>query len=180
MVNKILGENKVVIPTKKERQVFENLSTELLHQFVKAYKGNRSMEAYILAWSVIEQFMLPDLIKIIASNLKIKVPKNLADTHSAQLIKLYYFLSHDLELYNSLEKARKRRNKLVHSMHSHENWLQIKKGYKTGTSEDIKPLLVLFRDRFTGKTKIPVLNLYANGWNDMREETLKIIKEMSS
>jgi len=166
-------------PDKEERAVYNNLETEIWDQTSKALKGNRHMEAYILAWSGIEQFMLPNLMRFIEKELNIKLPK-LDDIQASNLTRLYFFLSHDVELYNSLEKARKTRNKLVHSVSKHNSWSDVKKGFKKGLKEDVSPIMNLFQDRFKGKTPIPVLTLYTKGWNDALSSEQDMLKKLIS
>lgn len=153
-------------PDKKEEKDFKDLEGEILKQIVKSLDGNRKMEAYFLAWTTVEQFMLPRLMHFIVKKLNITLPKDFPGSQISHLIKNYYFLSHDKELYLALEKARKNRNNLTHEIYRKENWESIKKEYKRCLKEDIAPILELLRDRFNGKTKIPVLALYSKGWND--------------
>jgi hypothetical protein len=164
--NVILKEKPIPIPSEKEKKEFLDLELEILNQVGKAVKGHRSMEAYFLAWSTIEQFMLPRIIRFTANQLKIVIPKDALDANCVHLIKYYYFLSHDHELFLALEKGRKNRNKLTHELYEKNTWSEIKKEYKKCLKSDIVKIFSLFRDRFNGKTSIPVLALYAKGWND--------------
>lgn len=165
------------VPDKKEKENFKDLEIEILNQVAKSIKGHRMMEAYFLAWTTIEQFMLPRLIRFTARNLKIILPKDFSSMQINHLIKNYYFLSHDHALFLELEKARKNRNKLVHEIYEQEDWKSIKAEYKKCFVKDIKPLFRLFQDRFTGKTVIPSLTLYSTGWNDALERVKEIIDE---
>lgn len=172
-------EKEIPVPDKKEKDDFKDLEIEILKQIVKSIKGHRQMEAYFLAWTTIEQFMLPRLIRFVAKNLKITLPKDFSDLPVSHLIKNYYFLSHDQELYLELEKARKNRNVLVHEIYEKEDWKSIKIEYKKCLKEDIGPLFELFKNRFNGVTRIPVLTLYTNGWNDGLDKVKNhILKKM--
>lgn len=174
---KLSGTKDTPIPTEKEREIFKNLELEILNQITKSIKGHREMEAYFLAWTTIEQFMLPRLTRFVAKNLKIILPKDFSGLQISHLIKNYYFLSHDRELYLVLEKARKNRNGLVHEIYEKEDWKSIKKEYRKYLVQDIAPLFTLFQDRFTGKTAIPVLTLYTSGWNNALDMVIKRLKE---
>jgi len=165
-------------PSKEQKEFYKSLDLELMSQVIKAKKGHRYMEAYILEWSVVEQFLLPKLMLYIGDSLNIKLPGKLEEMHASQLIKLYLFLSHDKELYDSLEVARKTRNKLIHGVTKHTNWNEMKKGFRSGFKDEVIPLLVLFQDRFSGKTPIPVLTLYRNGWNDASDKFKKKIDSL--
>jgi hypothetical protein len=165
-------------PNTKEKEVYDKLFLEIFEQVVKAKKGHRYMEAYILGWTVVEQFMVPDLIKFVSGRLKFKVQENLSELQASQLFKLYYFLSHDKELFDALEQGRKTRNKLTHSLYKHKNWVEVKDGFKDGLNKQIVPLTKLILKRYQGETSIPVLQLYSKGWEDCRKEILKELKGM--
>jgi len=166
-----------------ENTLLTDMFSEIMEQVIKARKGHRYMESYILGWTTIEQFMLPDLINTISLRLKIDLPKNLSEIHASTLIKLYYFISHDKELYDALEQGRKTRNKLVHSIHKHKSWSEINNGFKSGIKEDIAPLYELIVKRYDETTPVPVLQLYKKGWDDCTkkiEEGFKLLEDIAS
>lgn len=172
----LIEEREVPIPSGKEKKEFLDLELEILNQIGKAVKGHRSMEAYFLAWSTIEQFMLPRLTRFVAQELKVVIPKDTLEANCVHLIKYYYFLSHDQELFLELEGARKNRNKLTHKLYEKSSWSEIKKDYKRGLKKDIVKIFSLFQNRFIGKTQIPVLVLYTNGWNDALQKAQEVVK----
>lgn len=177
MEDKGFSENKKPpIPPDKEKKKFLDLEMEILGQIAKAIKGHRPMEAYLLGWSVIEQFMLPRLIRFVAGRLKVVIPKESLETNYVHLIKYYYFLTHDHELFLALDKGRKNRNKLTHELYKKNDWESIKKDFKKYLKKDIADIFSLFQKRFNGKTLIPVLTLYSSGWNDALHEVKKVIK----
>ncbi len=173
----ILNKQQPPAPSKKEEESFKDLEMQILNQVLKSLKGHRQMEAYFLAWTSIEQFMLPRLIRFIAKELKVILPKDFSTIQISHLIRNYYFLTQDKELYDQLEKARKNRNKIVHEMYEKEDWKSIHAEYKKSLKKDIAPLLGLFSDRFNGQTSIPVLTLYSKGWNDGLEKIKNKISE---
>lgn len=168
----------VEVPTDDESVFAIKLKNELFEQFVDAKKSDRHMESFVLLWTLLEQFYIPDLISLISRRLKLDVPQGLSDMHASQSFKLYYYLSHDKELYDDLERCRKKRNKLMHRMYDHESWEEIQEGFKNGPKEYLVPAVYKVMDRFKGKTPIPVLNLYSNGWNDHRKKIDLVLKEM--
>ena len=153
--------------SKKER--FASHYEGIMKQHMKAVRGNHFMEAYILGWSSIEQFALPELIEHVSEKLKLKTPKGVSGTPAIHLIRYYYFLTHDKELYDALERARKRRNTLTHNLIKHETWKDVKDSYKDGLKIDILNLFELFIKRYEGDAPYPVLQLYADGWNACKE-----------
>ncbi len=166
MLRNIKKEKETPVPSNKDREKFQSLELEILSQATKALKGHRLVEAHFLIWASVEQFMLPNLVIFVASKLEIIIPKDALDVNFVHLVKYYYFLSHDKELFQALEKARKNRNKLTHELHKQTDWKNIKKSFKESMKKDISTLLSLFQDRFNGKTAIPSLALYTKGWND--------------
>ena len=177
MINKKLAKNKETpVPTETEKKRFLDLELEIINQMGKAVKGHRPMEAYFLGWSVIEQFMLPRLIRFIAGHSKVVIPKESLETNYVHLIKYYYFLSHDHELYLALDRGRKNRNKLTHELYKKEDWETIKKDFKKCLKKDIVDIFSLFQARFNGKTPIPVLTLYTSGWNDGLQKAVEVIR----
>jgi hypothetical protein len=176
MSKKLITDKEIPVPTETDKKTFLDLELEILNQIGKAVKGHRPMEAYFLGWSVIEQFMLPKLIRFVSGNLKVVVPKGSLETNYVHLIKYYYFLSHDHELYLALEKGRKNRNRLTHELSKKEDWGAIKRDFKKCLREDIVDIFSLFQARFNGKTKIPVLMLYSSGWNDGLKKAVEVIE----
>lgn len=173
---KLVIDKKTPVPTESDKKKFLDLELEILNQIGKAVKGHRPMEAYFLGWSVIEQFMLPKLIRFVTGNLNVVIPKESLDTNYVHLIKYYYFLSHDYELYLTLDKGRKNRNRLTHELSKKEDWRTIKNDFKKYLKEDIVDIFSLFQARFNGETKIPVLTLYSSGWNDGLKKAVEVIK----
>jgi hypothetical protein len=162
-------------PLLLEEELFSSLEMELLNQAGKAKRGNRGMETYVLLWTVLEQFSLPNLIKYVAKKLDVVTPSNLSEMPASQSFKLYYFLSQDKELYDSLENCRKKRNKLIHSMHSHKDWAEIKSLFGDGPKDYLVPTMRLLINRYKDDTGIPVLNLYKNGWEAHKNETVELL-----
>ena len=76
---------------KKINRIFKKVGNRI--------KKTKGIEGFLLSWAFIEQLTLPSLIKLIAHKLKFKELPNLEGIKTFQLIQIYYFLSHDYELY---------------------------------------------------------------------------------
>ena len=160
----------LVKPDLKKRKEIEGMTTQLLQQCLKATKGRRYYEAYMLGWTSVEQFLLPDLLGFVSKKLKVNLPKNLPELPVSHVIRLYYFISHDKELFQELERSRKTRNKLIHNLYKQQDWSRVKLSLKTSLKKELGTLFELFQNRFSGKTPIPALQIYRKGWNEALEQ----------
>ena len=111
--------------------------------------------SFLLSWALIEQIILPNLIRFIAHRLKIKELPDIKKLNTSQLISGYYFLSQDEKEYKYLNKETKKSTEFI-----------------------IKNILVPLLDKISGKEPIPVLMLYAQGWNDCRKKTIKNLEKL--
>lgn len=177
-INSLIMEKPLppVKPDSKERKETEGMANQLLKQCLKATRSHHYYEAYMLGWTSIEQFLLPDLLGFVSKKLKIDLPKDLPELPISHVIRLYYFISHDLELFRELERSRKIRNKLVHNLYKQQEWNHVKLSIKTDLKE-MAILFGLFQDRFSGKTPIPALQIYRKGWNEALEQLKKNLLE---
>lgn len=157
-----------VEPGAKEKEVLATLEVELLNQAVKAVGSHKYIEAYVLLWTSIEQFMLPTLMGFIARNLKLTLPPRLSELPISHVTRLYYFISHDKELFLEIEKIRKSRNKLIHKMYVEKDWKSVKNKFKSGV-KDMVITIEMLKDRLSGKKPIPSLQIYRRGWIDALE-----------
>jgi len=170
-------EAPIVEPSLKEKKVFKSLEIELLNQVVRAMHSHKYVEAYVLLWTSVEQFMLPALIGYIVRNLKLTLPARFAELQISQVTRLYYFISHDKELFLEIEKIRKSRNKLIHKMYAEKSWVDVKTGFRKGMKE-MTVTLELLRSRLSGETPIPSLQIYSRGWNDAIKKTKENIQKL--
>ena len=162
---------------KTEIEFFKTLEWKILEQGHKAYKKKSYIETAVLSWSIIEEIYIPRIIGFIDKKLKIGIPSNIFESKtSGILIDIYFCISHDKQLYEILKKGNSLRNKLIHQVVKQKDLKQVNKLAKDvcKVSADI---MMEFIERFDGKKSIPVLMMYANGWNDCREKTTKIIKK---
>jgi len=152
----------------------------LLNEMDESRKGNRPFELYIFAWSLIEEILLPELIKFVAKNLKFPVPKTLFKSRQISLNLFYLALSGgDNELFDKLERSRKTRNVYIHNLITSENLIDMNLKLKKATS-DLVDIIELIKLRQMGKSPIPSVNRYYKGWNDAISTCLEAIKKHNS
>ena len=145
---------------------------------VAAFNKHDYLRAAILSWSCIEECFLPKLIQFIATQQKMELEKSIIERASShQLIHYYLMISYDKELYNLLEEGRRLRNNLIHKIYKTGSIKDLEKNAKICADYNLKTLSQPILDRFTGKTKIPSLSLYAKGWNDSNEDFRKILQK---
>lgn len=178
MKNLKLEEEKVSIqPDWKESDFAKTIHGQIMLMLEKAIENKHLIEAQVLSWSVIEQLLLPRLIAWIAKILKINLPKEIFKLNAQNVNFLYLCISHDEKLYKKLEENRKQRNKITHRLISLGNIDLINKLAKSCVESSILLQQEIVK-RFTGESLIPSINLYRNGWNDCRTESVKRIKEL--
>ncbi len=143
---------------------------------VKSAIENKSfIEAQTLSWATIEQLFLPKLIAWIAREHKVNLPKKVYELNAQNTNLIYLTFSHDIELFQKLEQARKDRNNIVHELAKMGNIDSIKKAAKESTKTNVL-LQGEIMKRFSGEFPIPSINLYRNGWNNALSSVLKKIE----
>jgi hypothetical protein len=142
----------------------------------KSIENKFYIESHTLSWSTIEQLLLPRLISWLAEIHKLPLPKD-AYKMNAQNINIFYLvLSHDIDLFKKLEKARYGRNKIIHKLSKLGDITAINQIAKDLTKENLE-LQEEIMKRFNGDALIPSINLYRDGWNDaLSDFQLKILK----
>lgn len=102
-------------PSKAEQSKAKHFEFELLDTAIAAYKDKDYLKAAMMSWSFIEEFLLPTYIEFTAKRQKIGFNKRIIENSSVvHLIRYYYLVTYDEELYMLLEEARKRRNSFIH------------------------------------------------------------------
>jgi hypothetical protein len=139
-------------------------------------KKKNSYEKFLLSQSAIEKVLMPRLINFVAEHLKISIPQRMVELNSEAVNHVYLAISHDKELFDLLEVARKKRNNdVIHRKINVENVdsQNDKKLLKAAIGANFAVLIAIL-DRF-GKTPhpIPSLHLYSRGWNDCRKKILE-------
>ena|SRR3989338_10806942 len=140
---------------KKDFELFNKVFDPASKQIRIAIDNKNYLVSFLLSWALIEQIILPNLIRFIAHRLKIKELPDIKKLNTSQLISGYYFLSQDEKEYKYLNKETKKSTEFI-----------------------IKNILVPLLDKISGKEPIPVLMLYAQGWNDCRKKTIKNLEKL--
>ena len=140
---------------KKDFELFNKVFDPASKQIRVAIDNKNYLVSFLLSWALIEQIILPNLIRLIAHRLKIKELPDIKKLNTSQLISGYYFLSQDEKEYKYLNKETKKSTEFI-----------------------IKNILVPLLDKISGKEPIPVLMLYAQGWNDCRKKTIKNLEKL--
>jgi hypothetical protein len=83
----------------------------------------------------------------------------------------------DVKLFEKLEGARRKRNEIMHKLTTLGDASSIKKKAKESVQENILLQQEIMK-RFSGKTPIPSINLYRNGWNDALGHLTETIKSL--
>lgn len=162
----------------RDQEKFKKIYEPLNKKIDEALSKKSYVEAFLLSWTFIEQILLPSLIRQICHRLDFKtVPSFDERTPVNTLITLYYFLSHDLELYQSLVECNKQRRNVVHRLENESDVASINEKAKTATKLVISKINVQLIERLSGHVAVPVLALYAKGWNDCRAEVVRRGKE---
>ena len=84
---------------KKDFELFNQVFDPALKQIWVAIDNKNYLVSFLLSWALIEQIILPNLIRLIAHRLKIKELPDIKKLNTSQLISDYYFLSQDKKLY---------------------------------------------------------------------------------
>lgn len=153
-------------PTEKEKILSKYFELQLTEVALRSYKEKDFLKAAMLSWSYIEEYFLPTQIEFVAINQNMKLDKDfLKNLTSFHLIRYYYLISYDREMYDVLEHARKLRNKMTHnkSIASIEKMAQESADYNLG-------MIDAMLDREEGKIVAPSLLIAINARNDLRKE----------
>ena len=138
-----------------------------LTKYVNECKKNKhSIEALIIAFQIAGDIFVPMLIDFILYNLELNTCKSKYREQNEYNKNLSLLaLTHDIKLYNLLEKLRKTRNIIAHDISSGKDIEKAKRKAEEGL-ELYKTISLEIRDRLNGKIPIPSLKLYLDGWND--------------
>ncbi len=91
----------------------------------------------------------------------------------SHLIRYYYFVSYDEEMYKILCEAAKLRNSLVHRNYKSGSIHEIAKRAQESAKYNLYTAFGPMADRLTGKTISPSLRIYSQGWNDCRDKMVE-------
>lgn len=104
------------------------LTEGVINQMVDAYKNKTYLEAYLLAWMLLEQLVLPSFNDMYADKQGLE---KLKPKRTVELEQAFYYLTHDKEVYQFLKHVRQERNKLFHNMYKYKSLNSINKSAKT-------------------------------------------------
>jgi hypothetical protein len=160
-------------PSPADKAKAKYFELQLFDIALDAYKNKQYLKSAMMSWSFIEEFFLPTAIEFIAKRQKITFKKGLIENSSAtHLIKYYYLISYDEELFELLNEARILRNNLVHKAYKSGSIQEIANKAKESAKYNLHTVMVPMLRRLNGEVVAPSLLLYAKGWNDMREKVV--------
>lgn len=153
---------------------------QIVTEMRRARNDKHLFELYIYTWSLIEEVFLPEFISLILKNLKIDSPSSLERLNQFSINHFYFAISGgDKELFEMLEKARSTRNKYIHKLIGSNNLPVDDKKVQRDLSSLAK-ILEAFKMREEGKTKIPSIDRYYQGWNDAIKECLRVVENKNN
>ena len=159
------NKKKPVIPDREESELAKTLEGQVLLMVQTALDKKAYIEAQTLSWATIEKILLPRLIGWIAKEHNLALPNEVYKLNSQSINLLYLTLSHDVELFEKLEEARKMRNTIIHELTKLVDMNTIKKkALESGQANVLLHAEIM--KRFSGEVIIPSMNLYVKGWND--------------
>ena len=170
-----LQKKGAIQPNWKESEFAKTMDGQIMIMLEKAVQNGHFIEAQALSWSAVEQLHLPRLIRWIAKELKLALPKEIYKLNAQSVNLVYFCISHDQKLYKRLEENRRQRNKIIHKLALQGDIESINKLAKECTKSHILLQQEIMK-RFSGTVLIPAINLYRNGWNDALNTALDKIK----
>ena len=151
---------------------------ELAAYTVHSRKEGYLIESFIVGYQLMQEMFLSDLTKAVLHKLGLeKIENKFMEESNAYNVNLKYVaLTHDIELFELLEKARKMRNEIVHQIVEDET-LELSKNKAKEAIVVVGDLIRAIADRLQGKKAIPVLTLYTKGWNDGMDHIAEMFKQ---
>lgn len=163
--------------SKSTKDVAKYFEIQIVDVAIKSLQKKEYLKSAMLSWSYIEEYFLPTFIKFIAKKQKVPIDNTfLENATAASLIKYYYLISYDKELYEILKEAKSLRNKLVHEAYRSGSLREVAKKSENSAKYNLTVAILAIFDRLDGKMVPPSLELYSRGWNDMRKEMKKRIE----
>lgn len=165
----------------KPSQASVNLSAyfelELVDVAIKAYEKKEYLKSAMMSWSFIEEYFLPTQIEFIAKRQKIKIKEDLFNTNVYHLLKYYFLISYDQELYEILVTACSLRNQIIHKAYRSGSIKEIARKAQDSAKFNLYTAMNPMLNRLKGDVPPPSLTLYSKGWNDCRDKMLKNITD---
>jgi len=167
---------------KKGGRVYKELDLIIEHA-KKAEKEEYFIEAYSITWSVIETFLVPEIIKRALTFYKIPLSNKVINRNTQSDFQIFLLLTHEDKIYNSLERHRSIRNNMIHECCSFESLN--KETYNDKQVRYSKDLVDLKKN-----VKVPLIRLFKNkpasiklleeqykkGWDDHHKMVIDVIE----
>jgi len=168
-------------PSKTSKNIAKYFEIQIIDVALDSYSHKQYLKSAMLSWSFIEEYFLPTFIKFIADKQDIPLEASiLENANASSLIKYYYLISYDKELYNILREANIKRNRLVHEQFKSGSISAIDSKAQESAKFNLKVAVIAIFGRQSGKIAPPSLTLYSKGWNECRQKMLKNIENLFS
>jgi hypothetical protein len=177
-ITKITGRDEENIEPSQRAKVFAKyFELQLSDAAIQAYEKKDYVKSAMLSWSYVEEFFLPTSIELIAKRQKISLDEELLNrANSYQLIRYYFLISYDRDMFNILEKARKLRNKMTHQIYKSKSLSEVEKRAQESAKYNLLTAFEPMFDRQEGKVVAPSLKIYFDARNDLRKEMKQKLK----
>ena len=169
--------DKIIPSDEAVNALAKHFELQLSEAAAVAYRDKDYLKSAVMSWSFIEQYYLPTTIMNVAKGLKVPMPSDIAKAHVGVVIKFYLLITHDKELYDKLEKARKLRNKITHEIYAKKNLELVDSAYKESAKFNMALIVDMF-DRELGDVPIPSLLIWQKARESLRNEQKKRLAEM--
>lgn len=165
--------------TELDKALAKSFHLQISGAAIDSYKSGDYLKSALLSWSYIEEYYLPTTINHIVGILKVKIDKDLVEkSNSYQLIRYYLLVSHDREMFEILEKARKLRNEIIHGLMKSGNIEDVHTRAKKCAYYNLHEALNSMLDREDGKVIAPSLLIAVNARNDLRAEMRERLEKL--
>ena len=144
--------------SKTTKDVAKYFEIQIVDVAIKSFEKKEFLKSAMLSWSYIEEYYLPTFIKFIAEKLKIPIDNSfLENPTAASLIKYYYLISYDKDLYEVLKEAKSLRNKLVHAAYKSGSLQEVAKKSKASSKYNLTVAILAIFDRLDGNKRYLLL-----------------------
>ena len=168
-----------VRPSEKAQLLAKHFELQLIESSIAALEVKDFIKSAMLSWSYIEEYFLPTFISYVAAKQKVELTGLLYENANAyQLVRYYFLITYDRELFDILEKARKLRNNMTHKIYEAKSMTEIELNAKKSAEFNLKTALRPIFDRQDGSLVIPALRIYFDARNDLRRELREKVKDL--
>lgn len=168
------------VPRKQQKPLLDKNQLKTAGKIIdlvrKKLNSKDYLSSFLLTSQVLENILLPYLIKYLIIRLGIKHNIISEENKLYKLNQIYLSMFQDNKLFGQLERHRKNRNKLIHKITEFTDLKKIDRQAKDYFHE-CKNVLKEVLYRLNGTKEIPVLTLYPRGWEDFRKAMIKKLDE---